>query len=308
MASSPSIGQLCGSYVERRIEQVRLQQHWRPRIEGALWRCGRLNSDDYATLRADPGLTKIIYEGSDGEIDAILPHLIAQAKLNRTSGFDRLCYTAFEYRTLDRDLPELQSTEELPPIKAASVAKAAIEFDRNDIVIKLLPGLPDWERKALLRRAFARKLFGLVEVLTSEPYHLKPDLPMVLQGGRMDYLVKFGLEEELKQIYSLYELSQTSPALFDFWHQNAKNNLRPDDLEDVLRDLLARAVLNANLELLEFLESRYPEMTALLVTVIMDGYVESTRDETLHLIKVINTGNERLIEVVFRCLNRYQTQ
>lgn len=310
MTSSPSIGQLCGSYVERRIEQVRLQQHWRPRIEGALWRFGHLSSDDQLTLQADPGLVKTIYPHSRGDIDAMLPNLMAMLKSQREGTFDQLCHMAFKYDTLDRDLPELQSHQELPPTKASVVAKAALEFDRTDIVLKLLPGLPESERKELLRQAFAHKRFAVVDVLVSEPYYLKPDLSMVLHGGRMDDLVEFGLEKELGQadLICEYGLSLTSPSLFNFWYEHTKDNFLPDDLQDLLQDLLAWAILNPNVELLEFLESHYPEVTVVLVANIMDGYVESARDETLHLSKLIETGNERLIGMVFRCLNRYQTQ
>lgn len=298
-------------YVQRRIEQAELLAYWLPRIEAALWVNGSLTMQDYFLMKSEPGLVKTLYPRyRSGDIDVVLSRLTDDLKnIHRSSlRFYRL---AFRHDTLERDLPELKTG--MDPSKAIYVLDVAVEFGHHQVFEKLLPSVGLITKQRLLDTAFTHKRWAMVEILVAAPHNVSPNLNMIIKGGRLEDLSRFNfqarlLNPELNLGTDMdYALGFTSPALFDFWYEGVRvvAGGAGSPLGDMLTSIVASAIDEPNLELLEHLETKYPELAVQHITLAVDDYRED-RDDPLTISSVIDTGNARLIELVFRNLNRYQ--
>lgn len=302
----------CGRYVQRRIQQAELTAYWLPRIEAALWVNGNLTMQDYFLLKSDPGLVKSLYPRyRSGDIDVVLSRLTDDLKnLNRSSlRFYRL---AFRHDTLERDLPELKTG--MDPSKAIHVLEVAVEFGHQQVFEQLLPSVGLLTKQRLLDTAFTHKRWAMMEVLVAAPHNIQPTLKMVIKGGRLEDVARFNMERLLLNhelnlgTHGEYALASTSPALFDFWYEGVRvvAGGAGSPLEEMLTATVACMIEEPNLELLYHLESTYPELATIHITRAVDDGYQGDRDMPLTISTVIDTGNARLIELVFRNLNRYQ--
>lgn len=250
---------------------------------------------------------------------------------------DVFCRTVFKYGSLERDLPGLikQADAERTGIKRVNLIRKAIEYDYQELLLDLLPRWPlsGYEQSFIVAAAFRHRRFHTVDILTSPPWNMRPSSQHVLEGGRMEDLERYGNIENIRRqpVYVRHSsLSRASPAVFDFWYQAMLKaisvaveidefDMTPpaeefvDDytysqqrLDETLMEVFSWLLQEPNLELLEHLERTYPDMTAKFVTAAVEREPDEDSDPNPGLSGIINTGNVRLIGVVFRCLDRHQ--
>lgn len=148
----------------------------------------------------------------------------------------------------------------------------------------------------------------------------------------MEDLERYGNIENIRRqpVYVRHSsLSRASPAVFDFWYHAMLKAMAvaveidefeetppaeefdeytysQQRLDETLMEVFYWLLQEPNLELLEHLERTYPDMTAKFVTAAVEREPDEDSDPNPGLSGIINTGNERLIGAVFRCLDRHQ--